>query len=133
MNDRTALSYLYSSFIIVFLNKGICSWKYTYCLLYYCSQFPIVSGQLLNRVMASNLHESIVSQINMSLKQIDTGPPLGDFERLPVSRFLINHNDYCTKMRMFSFTLRFLNQVVIKSSLLMSENTRRWRLLGVLS
>lgn len=34
--------------------------------------------------MASNLHEALLPQIPTP-KHIDTGPPLGDFQQLPVS------------------------------------------------
>ncbi|XP_063536179.1 F-box/LRR-repeat protein 4 [Cydia strobilella] len=41
-------------------------------------------GQLLHKIMASNLHESVMPPAALGGKmQIDTGPPPGDFERLP--------------------------------------------------
>ncbi|XP_073955874.1 F box and leucine-rich-repeat gene 4 isoform X2 [Choristoneura fumiferana] len=42
-------------------------------------------GQLLEKIIASNLHESVVPPKDFVLKEahIDTGPVLGDFERLP--------------------------------------------------
>ncbi|CAG5008911.1 unnamed protein product [Parnassius apollo] len=38
---------------------------------------------LLNRVIASNLHEKVLPLIPLNEQFIDTGPPLGDFQRLP--------------------------------------------------
>ncbi|XP_075978453.1 F box and leucine-rich-repeat gene 4 isoform X2 [Anticarsia gemmatalis] len=60
--------------------------NFSYSSLFYKKTQPVVEeGQLLNRIIASNLHESIVSQIPppRTQKQIDTGPPLGDFQQLP--------------------------------------------------
>ncbi|CAH1638101.1 unnamed protein product [Spodoptera littoralis] len=57
--------------------------NFSYSSLFYK---PVVEkGQLLNRIIASNLHENIAPQIvtPRSQKQIDTGPPLGDFQQLP--------------------------------------------------
>ncbi|KAL4707842.1 hypothetical protein ACJJTC_001788 [Scirpophaga incertulas] len=60
--------------------------NFSYSSLFYKKTQPVVEkGQLLNKIMASNLHESIVSLNSPSFlsMQIDTGPPLGDFQRLP--------------------------------------------------
>lgn len=57
--------------------------NFSYSSLFYK---PVVEkGQLLNRIIASNLHENIAPQIvtPRNQKQIDTGPPLGDFQQLP--------------------------------------------------
>ncbi|XP_022813813.1 F-box/LRR-repeat protein 4 isoform X2 [Spodoptera litura] len=57
--------------------------NFSYSSLFYK---PVVEkGQLLNRIIASNLHENIAPQIvtPRGQKQIDTGPPLGDFQQLP--------------------------------------------------
>ncbi|XP_030040912.1 F-box/LRR-repeat protein 4 isoform X2 [Manduca sexta] len=57
-----------------------------YSSIFYTKTQPVVEkGQLLNKIIASNLHEAIVPQLNAPKKnaQIDTGPPLGDFQRLP--------------------------------------------------
>ncbi|XP_049873276.1 F-box/LRR-repeat protein 4 [Pectinophora gossypiella] len=59
---------------------------FSYSTLFIPKTPPIVEkGQLLNRILASNLHQSIVIPNNncVKQKQIDTGPPLGDFHRLP--------------------------------------------------
>ncbi|XP_028156776.1 F-box/LRR-repeat protein 4-like, partial [Ostrinia furnacalis] len=48
------------------------------------TQAPLFAGQLLNRIMASNLHEAVVPPtVAANLNRIDTGPPLGDFQKLP--------------------------------------------------
>ncbi|XP_004924136.1 F-box/LRR-repeat protein 4 isoform X1 [Bombyx mori] len=54
-------------------------------LFYPKTQAAVEKGQLLNKIIASNLHESVASRMNMQRIQAkpDTGPPLGDFQRLP--------------------------------------------------
>ncbi|KAJ0176757.1 hypothetical protein K1T71_007936 [Dendrolimus kikuchii] len=58
---------------------------FAYSSLFFPKTQPIEKGQLLNKIIASNLHESIAPQITVSKKQaeLDTGPSLGDFQRLP--------------------------------------------------
>ncbi|CAB3261282.1 unnamed protein product [Arctia plantaginis] len=60
--------------------------NFSYSSLFYNKSQPVVEkGQLLNRIIASNLHEALVPQIPTprNEKHIDTGPPLGDFQQLP--------------------------------------------------
>ncbi|KAI5635035.1 f-box-like domain-containing protein [Phthorimaea operculella] len=58
--------------------------NFTYSSLFYKKTPPVVEkGQLLNKILASNLHESVVLPNSRCTKQIDPGPPLGDFQRLP--------------------------------------------------
>ncbi|XP_026734668.1 F-box/LRR-repeat protein 4-like isoform X1 [Trichoplusia ni] len=60
--------------------------NFSYSTLFYKKTQPVVEkGQLLNRIIASNLHENVVPPIvaPANQKQIDTGPPLGDFQSLP--------------------------------------------------
>ncbi|RVE51684.1 hypothetical protein evm_003656 [Chilo suppressalis] len=57
--------------------------NFSYSSLFYKKTQPAVEkGQLLNKIMASNLHEAVMT-VALKNKEIDTGPPLGDFERLP--------------------------------------------------
>ncbi|CAG9786605.1 unnamed protein product [Diatraea saccharalis] len=60
--------------------------NFSYSSLFFKKTQPAVEkGQLLNKIMASNLHETFIPPLSTALKskQIDTGPPLGDFDRLP--------------------------------------------------
>ncbi|XP_038209936.1 F-box/LRR-repeat protein 4 [Zerene cesonia] len=58
--------------------------NFAYSTLFYKKAQP-EKGMLLNKVIASNLHENILppSLISNSEKFIDSAPPLGDFQRLP--------------------------------------------------
>ncbi|XP_072949075.1 F-box/LRR-repeat protein 4 [Epargyreus clarus] len=59
---------------------------FSYSSPFYKKTQPVVEkGSLLNRVIASNLHETVVpSMVGWPKeKSIDTGPLLGDFHRLP--------------------------------------------------
>ncbi|CAH0715702.1 unnamed protein product, partial [Brenthis ino] len=60
--------------------------NFAYSSLFYKKTQPVIEkGLLLNKVIASNLHEKIVQPIDISTNDvlIDTGPPLGDFQQLP--------------------------------------------------
>lgn len=59
--------------------------KFSYSSLYYKKTPAIEKGQLLNKILASNLHESVIPPLSTSLKstELDTEPVLGDFQRLP--------------------------------------------------
>ncbi|XP_026492284.2 F-box/LRR-repeat protein 4 [Vanessa tameamea] len=60
--------------------------NFTYTTLFYKKSQPAIEkGSLLNRVIASNLHENVLNRTVLSQndKLIDRGPPLGDFQRLP--------------------------------------------------
>ncbi|XP_053610124.1 F-box/LRR-repeat protein 4 isoform X2 [Plodia interpunctella] len=52
-----------------------------------CDTKPIIEkGQILSRVLSSNLHENIVPPmfaVSQTHREIDRGPTLGDFQRLP--------------------------------------------------
>ncbi|CAF4882145.1 unnamed protein product [Pieris macdunnoughi] len=60
--------------------------NFSYSSLFYKRTQP-EKGTLLNKVMASNLHENVVppAMIPKTKQILDTGPELGDFQRLPVS------------------------------------------------
>ncbi|XP_045447998.1 F-box/LRR-repeat protein 4 [Melitaea cinxia] len=55
------------------------------------SQPMIEKGVLLKQVIASNLHEKVMEPSNLMPKDVnvDTGPPLGDFHRLPDETILL--------------------------------------------
>ncbi|XP_046966254.1 F-box/LRR-repeat protein 4 isoform X1 [Vanessa cardui] len=60
--------------------------NFAYTTLFYKKSQPTIEkGSLLNRVIASNLHENVLNRTVLSQndKLIDRGPPLGDFQRLP--------------------------------------------------
>ncbi|XP_047533445.1 F-box/LRR-repeat protein 4 [Vanessa atalanta] len=60
--------------------------NFAYTTLFYKKSQPAIEkGSLLNRVIASNLHENVLNRTVLSQndKLIDRGPPLGDFQRLP--------------------------------------------------
>ncbi|XP_045498556.1 F-box/LRR-repeat protein 4 [Colias croceus] len=58
--------------------------NFAYSTLFYKKTQP-EKGMLLNKVIASNLHENVLppTLISNSEKLIDSGPPLGDFQQLP--------------------------------------------------
>ncbi|CAG9562054.1 unnamed protein product [Danaus chrysippus] len=65
-------------------NMGKIKNNFSYSTLFKKSQPVVEKGMLLNKVIASNLHEDIVQPTVLSSdKLIDRGPPLGDFQRLP--------------------------------------------------
>ncbi|XP_013143957.1 PREDICTED: F-box/LRR-repeat protein 4 [Papilio polytes] len=59
--------------------------NFAYSSLFYKKTQPPAHNGLLNKVMASNLHEKVGPPMLVSQEEllIDTGPPLGDFQRLP--------------------------------------------------
>ncbi|XP_045536507.1 F-box/LRR-repeat protein 4 [Papilio machaon] len=59
--------------------------NFAYSTLFYKKTQPQPQNGLLNKVIASNLHDKVVPPMLVSQKEllIDTGPPLGDFQRLP--------------------------------------------------
>ncbi|XP_039753173.1 F-box/LRR-repeat protein 4 [Pararge aegeria] len=60
--------------------------NFAYTSLFFKKKSPPVveKGMLLNKVLASNLHEKLGNPaILMQADNLDTGPPLGDFQRLP--------------------------------------------------
>ncbi|XP_050350921.1 F-box/LRR-repeat protein 4 [Nymphalis io] len=60
--------------------------NFAYNTLFYKKTQPAIEkGSLLNRVIASNLHENVLNRsvLSQNDKLIDRGPPLGDFQRLP--------------------------------------------------
>ncbi|XP_061383750.1 F-box/LRR-repeat protein 4 [Danaus plexippus] len=65
-------------------NIGKIKNNFSYSTLFKRSQPVVEKGMLLNKVIASNLHEDIVQPTVLSSdKLLDRGPPLGDFQRLP--------------------------------------------------
>ncbi|CAK1580074.1 unnamed protein product [Parnassius mnemosyne] len=57
--------------------------NFAYSSLFYQKTQPPIPKGLLNRVIASNLHEKVLPITPLKDQHIVTGPPLGDFQRLP--------------------------------------------------